>query len=65
MIVEKFDGKIDFVSEFQKGTTFFMTFDVRRTRVSIKSSSKSTDSDLINEIIPYPGFFYIPLHNLK
>jgi hypothetical protein len=28
LLVEKFDGKIDFVSEFQKGTTFFMTFDV-------------------------------------
>jgi hypothetical protein len=28
LIVEKFDGSIDFVSEFQKGTTFFMTFDV-------------------------------------
>ena len=28
LIVEKFGGKIDFTSVFQKGTTFFITFDV-------------------------------------
>ena len=27
-IVAKFDGIIDFISEYQKGTTFFFTFEI-------------------------------------
>ena len=29
MIIEKFDGKIDFVSKWKRGSTFFFTFELK------------------------------------
>ena len=54
LIVEKFDGKIDFISEFQKGTTFFMTFDIETVNEKdlLSDNILNTEADFKNEIIP-------------
>lgn len=53
LIVEKFDGKIDFVSEYQKGTTFYMTFDIEIINdKDLSDNINNTEGDFKNEIIP-------------
>lgn len=54
LIVEKFDGKIDFISEFKKGTTFFITFDIEllNEKDILSDNINNADTELKNDIIP-------------
>ena len=50
LIVNKFDGEIDFISEHKKGSTFFFTFEIDQPdRQQIDHSETDSESDKTSE----------------
>ena len=42
LIVSKFNGKIDFISKFRKGSTFFFTFEIEEVDLIKKEYDENT-----------------------
>jgi K+-sensing histidine kinase KdpD len=44
LIVNKFNGKIDFISKFRKGSTFFFTFEIEEVDLINKEYVENTQN---------------------
>jgi nitrogen-specific signal transduction histidine kinase len=51
LIVNKFDGQIDFISKYKVGSTFFFTFEVDDPEM-LPPQQRKTLTNVLNEVEP-------------